>query len=208
MAASLVSAALAGLVLLGGLPGSQAKYLIDTRDNTVASARGLASDLMAFYKGNQSGEIPGILSLPPPSGDYYWWSSAGFWSAFIDYWRLTGDTTYNDLVTQGLQFQAGTPPFYAFMSPNWTASMGNDDQCVWGLAAMRAAETGFQNPPSGQPQWLSLAQGVFDSMAMRIQNETECGGGLRWQIPFFNVGYDYKNSASPKTRVSSVGSVL
>lgn len=60
---------------------------------------------------------------------------------------------------------------------------------------MSAAELKFENPPSGSPSWLSLAQAVFNEQASRWDNGT-CGGGLRWQIFTFNTGYDYKNTIS------------
>lgn len=60
---------------------------------------------------------------------------------------------------------------------------------------MTAAETNFENPPADQPQWLALAQAVFNTQASRWDN-TSCGGGLKWQIFTFNNGYNYKNSIS------------
>jgi mannan endo-1,6-alpha-mannosidase len=81
------------------------------------------------------------------------------------------------------------------MTPNQTKTEGNDDQGFWGLAAMSAAEVNFPNPPSNQPQWLALAQAVFNTQANRW-DDTTCGGGLRWQIFTFNNGYTYKNSIS------------
>jgi mannan endo-1,6-alpha-mannosidase len=82
-----------------------------------------------------------------------------------------------------------------FMPPNQTLSEGNDDQGFWGMTALRAAETKFQDPPSSQPGWLALAQGVFNTQAERWDNQT-CNGGLRWQIFQWNKGYNYKNSIS------------
>ena len=73
--------------------------------------------------------------------------------------------------------------------------MGNDDQCSWGMAAMNAAESQFPSR-QGLPAWHVLAQNVFENMAARFWREVEsqtCGGGLRWQIPVSNVGYEYKN---------------
>jgi len=113
--------------------------------------------------------------------------------SLIDYWYYTGDSTYNSLVSQAMLFQTG--PDADYMPPNQTKSEGNDDQGFWGMAAMSAAETNFQNPPSSQPQWLALAQAVFNLQASRWDNTT-CGGGLRWQIFTFNNGYNYKNSIS------------
>jgi mannan endo-1,6-alpha-mannosidase len=81
------------------------------------------------------------------------------------------------------------------MPPNQTSSEGNDDHAFWGLAAMTAAEANYPNPPAGQPQWLALAQAVFNLMAANWDTST-CNGGLRWQIFQFNKGYNYKNSIS------------
>ena len=113
--------------------------------------------------------------------------------ALIDYWYYTGDTSYNEITSQGLLFQVS--PTDDYMPSNQTSDLGNDDQIFWGFAAMTAAEYNFPNPPADQPQWLALAQGVFNSQAARWSNAT-CNGGLHWQIYSFNNGYDYKNSPS------------
>jgi mannan endo-1,6-alpha-mannosidase len=141
---------------------------------------------MAYYTGNQPGNSPGLLPAP-----YYWWEAGAMWGSFVDYAFLTGDTQYNDVVSQALQFQVGTNA--DFMPNNQTKDEGNDDQCFWGVAAMMAAERNFPNPPSTQPQWLALAQAVFNDMAGRW-DPSSCGGGLRWQIFTFNNGYTYKNT--------------
>lgn len=95
------------------------------------------------------------------------------WGALIDYWHYTGDSSYNDVLAAGIQAQTG---IHDDMMPlNWTASMGNDDQGFWGMTAMSAAETNFQTPTGTQPSWLSLAQGVFNTQAVRP--DSYCGGG-------------------------------
>jgi mannan endo-1,6-alpha-mannosidase len=106
---------------------------------------------------------------------------------------LTGDTQYDALVSQALQFQVGD--YNAYMPPNQTKTLGNDDQSCWGLAAMTAAEVGFSKPNSSE--WVDYAVGVWNTQAARLDTEEKagtCGGGLRWQIFTFNKGYDYKNS--------------
>lgn len=143
---------------------------------------------MKYYNGNQTGGIPGLLP-----GPYYWWEAGAMFGAMIDYWYYTGDPSYNDVVTQAMLFQVG--PDDNYMPPNQSKSLGNDDQAFWGMAALSAAEINFPNPPSDQPQWLALAQAVFNSQALRWDNTT-CAGGLRWQIFTFNNGYDYKNTIS------------
>ena len=110
----------------------------------------------------------------------------------IQYWWITGDAQYNALITQALLFQVGDGRDY--MPSNQSTSEANDDQAFWALAAMAAAEMRFPNPPPNQPQWLALAQAVFNQQARRW-DET-CGGGLRWGIGSFMTGYNYKNSVT------------
>lgn len=121
------------------------------------------------------------------------------WGTMVDYWRLTGDTTWANMTQYALVFQGVN----SYQDDNWTLSLGNDDQGFWGMSAMLAAETNFPdpsaelleaNPESGQ--WLALAQGVFNTQASPDRHDDICGGGLRWQIPPTNEGYDYKNAIS------------
>lgn len=109
-----------------------------------------------------------------------------------DYWKLTGDTSYNDVITEGILHQTGDNR--DFMPLNHTMSLGNDDQGFWGMTAMLAAENKFPNPPEDKAQWLALAQAVWTTQANPQRHDEYCGGGLRWQIPFSNAGYNYKNS--------------
>ncbi|KAJ6787870.1 hypothetical protein PWT90_10444 [Aphanocladium album] len=168
-------------------------YKIGTPDEIRESSRTLAYDLMTLYKGNQSGQIPGVLPGPPSSGlgDYYWWEGGAMMGTYIDYWHLTGDHSYNDVVTQGMLFQVGDNNDY--QPRNQTIGLGNDDQGFWGMSAMLAAETRFPNPPRDKPQWLALAQAVWNTQAEPGRWDELCGGGLRWQRQFFNNGWGYKN---------------
>lgn len=156
------------------------------------TAATIAWDLMQYYHGNETGQTPGILPGPPPAGDYYWWEAGALWGTLIDYWKLTGDDSYNDVVMQAMLWQVG--PGWDYMPPNVTASLGNDDQGFWGMSAMSAAENNFPNPPKDQAQWLALAQAVFHTQADPERHDETCNGGLRWQIPWSNNGYNYKNS--------------
>jgi len=149
---------------------------------------------MLQYKGNKTGEIPGILPGPPTEhkGDYYWWEGGAMMGTYIDYWFLTGDESYNHVITEGMLHQTG--PNEDYMPPNHTASLGNDDQGFWGMSAMLAAENRFPDPPEGKAQWLALAQGVWVTQASPDRHDETCGGGLRWQVPPTNMGYNYKNT--------------
>ena len=157
-------------------------------DSIKAAASTVAYGMMKYYKGNETGGIPG--NFPPP---YFWWEAGAAFGAMLDYYYYTGDPTYNEVTTQALLAQVG--PDNDYMPPNQTKTEGNDDQGFWALAAMTAAEQKFPNPPADQPQWLALAQAVFNSQALRW-DMTSCAGGLKWQIFSFNGGYHYKNSIS------------
>jgi mannan endo-1,6-alpha-mannosidase len=140
----------------------------------------IAHGMMRWYTGNQTGQIPGLLP-----GPYYWWEAGAMFGSLIDYWYYTGDPSYNNVVMQAMLFQVGDRNNY--MPSNQSNSLGNDDQAFWAMAAMSAAELKFPNPPQDKPQWLALAQAVFNSQALRWDTTT-CGGGLRWQIFTFNNG--------------------
>ena len=157
-------------------------------DSIKSAASNVAYNMMTYYTGNHTGDVPGNLPAP-----YYWWEAGAMFGSLIDYYYYTNDSTYNDVVTQGMLWQVG--PDNDFMTPNQTKTEGNDDQGFWGMAAMAAAEQKFPDPPADKPQWLALAQGVFNDQASRWDTQY-CNGGLRWQIFTFNTGYDYKNSIS------------
>ncbi|KAK4173361.1 putative mannan endo-1,6-alpha-mannosidase precursor [Triangularia setosa] len=165
---------------------------LDSAKSIRSAAKLVATNLMNYYHGDEPGRIPGVLPGPPPGGPYYWWEGGALWGTMVDYWHYTHDQSYNVVTERALVFQANYP-HNDYMPPNWTASLGNDDQGFWGMSAMLAAETTFRNPPLDQPQWLALAQAVFNTQASRWDT-TYCNGGLRWQIPLSNNGYNYKNS--------------
>lgn len=143
---------------------------------------------MKYYHGNETGQTPGLLPEP-----YFWWEAGAMFGALVDYWHYTGDSTYNHVVSEAMLLQAS--PGRNFEPENQTMAEGNDDQAFWAITALMAAEAGFPNPPPDKPQWLALAEAIFERQAERWDYAT-CGGGLRWQIHSFNKGYGYKNSIS------------
>ncbi|KIX93751.1 uncharacterized protein Z520_10657 [Fonsecaea multimorphosa CBS 102226] len=161
---------------------------LNSTDSIKAAAKIVANEMVSYYTGYRPGDVPGNLPAP-----YYWWEAGAMFGALIDYWYFTGDDSFNEITTQGMLHQVG--PDNDFMPPNQTKTEGNDDQSFWGMAALSAAENVFPNPPSDQPQWLALAQAVFNTQAARWDT-TSCGGGLKWQIFAFNNGYNYKNTIS------------
>ncbi|KFA80986.1 hypothetical protein S40288_00812 [Stachybotrys chartarum IBT 40288] len=157
-------------------------------ESVMTIAKQMADDMLSFYNGDQPGGTPGLLPDP-----YYWWEAGAMMGALIEYWYYTKDDSYVDLTKQALLYQVGDDDDY--MPNNQTLTEGNDDQGFWGLAVMSAAEYNFPSPEPDQPQWLALAQAVFNTQAARWDNEN-CAGGLRWQIFSWNRGFDYKNSIS------------
>ncbi|KAI4859248.1 glycoside hydrolase family 76 protein [Hypoxylon rubiginosum] len=152
---------------------------------------------MSYYDGNEPGNIPGIL--PEASSDkgfYYWWTGGLLWGSMLDYRSQTGETKYDDLISQGLIWQVGENADY--LPANFTSTLGNDDQTIWALSALDADESAFTAPPSDAPQWLTLAENVFNEQAGdgRRVDDGDCKGALRWMLYPFNNGYDYVNSGS------------
>lgn len=158
------------------------------------AVKDVATDVVSYYKGNEPNNIPGMLGQQPPAGEYYWWTGSVLWSTLLDHWRYTGDETYNGLISQGLLHQRG--PNNDFIHPNWTATLSEDDQGFWAMAAMQAAELNFPAPSQdGLKNWADLASNVFKGKVIRY-DEATCNGGFRWQIPPSNNGYNYKNTIS------------
>ncbi|KAL1961671.1 hypothetical protein VTN77DRAFT_1346 [Rasamsonia byssochlamydoides] len=154
-------------------------------DSFKKAASTAAYDMVSYYNGNQSGQIPGKL-------EGTWWEGGAMFMTLIQYWHWTGDDSYNDITNQGMLWQAGEN--YDYMPKNWSIYLGNDDQMFWGLAAMTAAELNYPDV-DGKPSWLSLAQAVFNTQVPRWDNAT-CNGGLRWQIFPSEPGYTMKNAIS------------
>jgi mannan endo-1,6-alpha-mannosidase len=142
-------------------PGAQC--LLTPTDNIKQVAKTLSVNLRQYYTGDRPGDTPG--NLPDP---YYWWECGAMFNAFIDYWYYTGDDQYNGITTQALQHQIGD--YSAFMPPNQTKTLGNDDQAFWGMAAMTAAENKLPDLGDGNPSWLALAQAVFNTQKNTISN--------------------------------------
>ncbi|KAG9237188.1 glycoside hydrolase family 76 protein [Amylocarpus encephaloides] len=175
-------------ILAGHFASAAIELNLDDEGSIKKAAGRAAWDMMQYYTGNETGDVPG--NLPDP---YYWWECGAMFGSLINYWYYTGDTSYNDNVREGLIHQAGED--FDFMPINQSKTLGNDDQGFWGMAAMTAAETGFTDPPAPTPGWLALVQAVFNGQKTRW-DPSSCGGGLRWQIFPFNTGYNYKNSIS------------
>ncbi|BDD54425.1 hypothetical protein MAP00_000044 [Monascus purpureus] len=175
--------------LLAMLLAGKAAQAINVDINSEQSIKDAASTvtwgMMTYYHGNESGQIPGAF---PDK----WWEGAALFLALLNYWHFTGDATYNNELSVGMEWQSGDDGDY--MPSNFSSYLGNDDQMFWGVAAMTAAEFKLPDVPD-KFSWLSLAQGVFNTQVKRWDTTT-CDGGLRWQIWPMQAGYTMKNTIS------------
>ncbi|KAK5998388.1 Mannan endo-1,6-alpha-mannosidase DCW1 [Cladobotryum mycophilum] len=154
----------------------------------------LAFDTMSYYKGNLS--APNSIDMGDLQDPYYWWTAGALWGAMLDYFHYTGDSSYNDVVIQGLLAPTNLAPGHNYMPPEHAFEEGNDDLFFWGSAALSAAERNFPQPNKDLPSWLQIGVNVFDQLAGRWSTD-HCGGGLLWQIYASNPnGLTYKNSVS------------
>lgn len=161
-------------------------------DSITNAASTLAYGVMSWYQNNQSSTaVTAIGTFPAPS---YWWEGGAVWGGMIDYWAYTNDESYVPTIQQALLAQVG--PDNNYMPPAYYASLGNDDQAFWAIAALSAMEYGFPVPEGNSSSlWFDLAEAVFNTQWPRWDT-TSCNGGLRWQIFSYNAGYNYKNSIS------------
>jgi len=160
MKASRVSMAIANGVFIY----SNAAIAANSTSSLKSETATIAKNLMAITNN-------GLLPAP-----YSWWETGALFGAMINYALYTGDSTYSSSVASGMVAQVGTNN--DFMPSSQSSSEGNDDQSFWAMAAMSAAETGFQNPSdSAGVGWLGFAENVFNEQANRWDNST-CNGGL------------------------------
>lgn len=138
-----------------------------------------------YYNGFKYGGAVGTFVSP-----YYWWNAGEAFGGWVDHATLCGhNETFSKILYDAMLHQAGSN--YDYMPSNQTMTEGNDDQGVWGMAIMQAVERNFTAPDGHL--WLLMVQAVYNTMHKRWDDST-CGGGLRWQIFTWNLGYNYKNS--------------
>ena len=159
----------------------------------------VADGMLQYYTGDEPGGVPGLLpgSLscnPANDGTYCWWEAGAMWGALINYWQYTGDSSYNSMISEAIQFQSGEDK--NFNPQNQSRSMGIDDQDFWAFTALDAVEANFpESTKDGDPSWLALAQATYNFQASKWDAKT-CGGGFRWQVYLTNAGYNLKNMIS------------
>ncbi|KAF3907022.1 hypothetical protein AA313_de0206927 [Arthrobotrys entomopaga] len=179
-------------LLSGALLAQVARAInLDTSsyDSIKSAAKLVAADLANGFWDPYS-----VNGVPFPT--YYWWLHGGILGTFVDYWAMTGDTTYNSNVTVG--WLRGVSPSLDLQPDEQSFSEGNDDQGIWSIMSMEATERVFPETDDQKSMgagFLEITQTVQNLQSRRWDNAT-CGGGLRWQINSANSGYLYKNTIS------------
>ncbi|WBW72486.1 plasma membrane mannan endo-1,6-alpha-mannosidase Dfg502 [Schizosaccharomyces osmophilus] len=137
----------------------------------------------------------GMLNYYQPSShDFtaYWWMTGSCLNGMLNTYSGTKNKTHMGLVVDSLLANKGENDDFA--PDNEKFNLGNDDQGIWGLTGMSAAEINIQDNQS-DVSWAAIAQAVTNEMSARWDNSS-CNGGIRWQIYSFNQGYSYKNTIS------------
>ena len=88
------------------------------------AARVAADNMMTWYDGNQTGRTLGLLPDP-----YYWWLAGAMFGQMVEYWFYTGDTTYNDVTTEGLLAQVGSQNDFMPINQTKTEVGERDGMC-------------------------------------------------------------------------------
>lgn len=177
---------MAALLLALVAPLAAAQSLrIDGRPNILRSADALASTIRGQYADSVT-DSPGLLD----EKKFYYSQSGLLITALIDYWHLTDDSSANDEVSRALLAQRNESNFVP--DSLGTSMVANDDQCLWAMAAMLAAEDELPEPE--ESSWFALARGVYVEQKGRLNMTDECGGGLRWGIDSQHHGSGWKSS--------------
>ncbi|KAF3318773.1 hydrolase 76 protein [Orbilia oligospora] len=164
---------------------------IDSFPSIKEAAAQVAKDLASeFWDPTSYSGVPNGL------GQYAWWQHGAILGAYVDYWHLTGDDTYNSNVTVG--WLKGVSPSLDLLPKEHAFDIGNDDQGFWSIMSMDAVERVFPETDEQKKMgagFLEITQTVHNTQDARWDNTT-CGGGLRWQIVTIKGGYFYKNTIS------------
>ncbi|KAJ5692205.1 glycosyl hydrolase family 76 protein [Penicillium macrosclerotiorum] len=155
---------------------------INSESSIKNAASVVAKNTISDYNDRNSNNIPGYVATS--------WAEGGvLFESMIRYWYYTGDSSNNELISDGMYWQRGEDDYFP---ANYSSYLGNDDQIMWALAAMTGAELGFPQR-SSMPSWATLAKNVFDELIVRWDDQN-CNGGMRWQIWPFEAGYTTKNA--------------
>jgi hypothetical protein len=85
---------------------------LDSSESIKSASKIIAEDLLTWYEGDEPGGVPGLLPgglecNPEIPGVHCWWQAGAMWGELVNYWRYTGDDSYNGLISEAMLFQKG-----------------------------------------------------------------------------------------------------
>ncbi|KAF2435582.1 glycoside hydrolase [Tothia fuscella] len=137
-----------------------------------SSAQSVADRLNSTYATTFSGSDASLIRV-----NSTWWDYGAITGSLIDYWALTGDSSFNPQVQKAILSQAKGSLTFVPSARQSKASFS--DQAIWALAALSAYEQKF--PAGASESYLLMATSVFDQQAERWDNTT-CDGGFNSTI--------------------------
>ncbi|RAK86269.1 hypothetical protein BO79DRAFT_246974 [Aspergillus costaricaensis CBS 115574] len=164
----------AWISLLLGLSGTVAALNLDI--NSTQSIKDAATVTVQNTLTNSS--LSGNVN--PVYGDANEWLfnsstvEAWLYSTLIPYWNLTGNDSYNNLISKRMYSMVGLE-----LGDGWAASDNdtNMNHGAWALGAVTAAEMGFP-ADSTKKSWLTYASQAQGTMRSTFTFSTVCDGGL------------------------------
>lgn len=135
-------------------------------DTTYAEQAATGIQALQFWYAQSSG------LYASPSG---WWNAANSITMLADYEKVTGDRTYDSVLSN--TFTAAQASHANFTNSYF------DDSGWWALAWIEAYDV------TGNTQYLTMAETIFNYIAANGWDTTACGGGVWW-----NTAKTYKNA--------------
>lgn len=145
--------------------GNTASHATSSPINYGENAKAGVAALQTWYS-----QSTGLYASP--SG---WWNAANSITALTNYARVTGDTIYNSVLAN--TFATAQKSHASFINNYY------DDQQWWALAWIDAYDL------TGNSDYLSMAETIFDNVASNGWDTTVCGGGVWW-----STANTYKNA--------------
>ncbi|PWY91785.1 hypothetical protein BO94DRAFT_379742 [Aspergillus sclerotioniger CBS 115572] len=164
-------------VLAGLLLGSPTRVsALELNINNTQSIKDAAT--VTVYNTLSNSSISGDVN--PVYGDDNQWIfnsstvEAWLYSTLIPFWNITGNNTYNDLITKRMYSKVDLE-----LATSWEESNNdtNMNHAAWALAAVTAAEMDFP-ADSSKKSWLTYAEQAEGTLSSTWGFSNVCGGGL------------------------------
>ncbi|KAI5287496.1 hydrolase 76 protein, partial [Ascosphaera aggregata] len=189
-----------------------------------SAAKVAAEGMLQYYHGNETGHEAGLIDPP-----YYWRIGGAMFQALIDYWYYTADSTYINLVIQGIMAQTGSGDdsslsvklkiLEMMIKPRLAAYTGNKAYADWAEKAFDWTHNTY-----GSEIWKERARNISSSLNSLffnnkgIMSEVTCEPvntcnndqqtfkphTIRWMTAFIKLAPFLEDELIPVLRNSSI----